>query len=74
LILEGHIFNSFRLKKGKKDPSIFRDVCSKMGYRPDEVLFVNDNIENIKRASGEGLKTVHFKSIENFEREIEKYL
>ncbi|MBM4128887.1 MAG: HAD-IA family hydrolase, partial [Nitrospira sp.] len=51
MILEGHIFNSFRLKKGKKDPSIFRDVCSKMGYRPDEVLFVNDNIENIKRAS-----------------------
>jgi putative hydrolase of the HAD superfamily len=69
-----YIFNSFRLKKSKRDPSVFRDVCSTMGFNPDEVLFVDDNSENVKRASGEGLKTLHFRDIEDFKREIEKYL
>lgn len=50
-----HVFNSFRLKKSKKDPSVFIDVCSEMGFKPEEVLFVDDNIENIKRARGRGL-------------------
>jgi putative hydrolase of the HAD superfamily len=68
------VFNSFRMKKGKRDPSIFRDICAAMGLRPDEVLFVDDNIGNIKRAACEGLKVIHFKDISNFEMEIGKEL
>jgi putative hydrolase of the HAD superfamily len=66
------VFNSFRMKKGKRDPSIFRDICAAMGLRRDEVLFVDDNIDNIKRAACEGLKVIHFKGISNFEMEIGK--
>jgi putative hydrolase of the HAD superfamily len=67
-----YIFNSYHLKKGKRDPSVFRDICLSMGLRPDEVLFVDDNIENIQRASGEGLKVIHFKDIDDFEREMKR--
>lgn len=69
-----YIFNSFRLKKSKKDPTIFKDVCSEMGFKPEEILFVDDNIENVKQASSNGLQTIHFKGILNFKKEIEKYL
>ncbi len=69
-----YIFNSFNLKKSKKDPSIFRDVCSAVGFKPEEVLFVDDNIENTKRALSAGLKVVHFKSMDDFEREIKNYI
>jgi len=66
------VFNSFRMKKGKRDPSIFRDICAAMGLRPDEVLFIDDNIGNIERAACEGLKVIHFKGIGNFKTEIER--
>ncbi|TAL23175.1 MAG: HAD family phosphatase [Nitrospirae bacterium] len=69
-----YVFNSFYLKKGKRDSTIFRDVCSKLGLMSDEVLFVDDNIKNIHRASAEGLKTIHFKRIEDFEKEISGYI
>ncbi len=67
-----YIFNSFTLKKSKKDPSIFRDACYAIGFKPEEVLFVDDNIENIKRALSAGLKVVHFKNMDDFERELKK--
>ena len=69
-----YVFNSFNLKKGKRDPSVFRDICSAVGLRPEEVLFVDDNIENIRRALGEGLNAVHFRSIGSFQSEISTFI
>ncbi len=67
-----YVFNSFRLKKSKRDPSVFRDVCGMMGLKPHEVLFVDDNDDNLKRASAEGLMTILFVSMADFERKIAK--
>ncbi len=68
-----YVFNSFRLKKSKKDPSVFAFVCSETGFKPEEILFIDDNIENIKRASENGLKTIHFKNKKDFENELQSY-
>lgn len=65
-----HIFNSFKIKKSKRDPSVFRYLCLAMGLKPDEVLFVDDNIGNIRNASNEGLKVIHFTNIDDFEKEV----
>jgi putative hydrolase of the HAD superfamily len=69
-----YVFNSFHLKKTKKDPSIFRDVCTLMGVRPEEVLFVDDNLENVKRAMSQGLKAILFKGVSEFQIEIKKFV
>lgn len=66
-----YIFNSFKIKKSKRDPSVFRDICLKIGLNPDEVIFIDDNIGHIKRASKEGLKVLHFTSVEDFEKDLE---
>jgi len=65
-----YIFNSFKLKKGKRDSSIFKDVCLSMGFSPEEVIFVDDNMGNIERALLMGLMAIHFKGMDDFEREI----
>jgi len=65
-----YVFNSFKLGKSKRDPSVFMDVCSIMGCRPKEALFVDDNADNIKRALEEGLATIHFKNMNDFENQI----
>lgn len=54
------IFNSFRLHKSKRDPSVFTDVCDMLGVPPDSVLFVDDNAGHIERAAGRGLQVYHF--------------
>jgi putative hydrolase of the HAD superfamily len=69
-----HIFNSFNLHKGKRDSSIFSDVCTVMGLKPEEVLFIDDNIDNIKRAHGERLHVIHFESIESFAKKIKNII
>ena len=69
-----YVFNSYTLHKGKKDPSVFGDVCSVMGFSPEEVIFIDDNSENIERARSKGLNTIHFQDMKNFEEEIQKYI
>ncbi len=69
-----YVFNSFHLKKTKRDPSIFRDICAGLGVHPDEVLFVDDDPGNIERASSQGLRTIHFKGVSEFQKEIEKFV
>jgi putative hydrolase of the HAD superfamily len=68
-----YVFNSFHFKKTKRDPSIFRDVCALLDLRPGEVLFVDDNLENVKRATSQGLRAIHFKGVSEFRIEIKDY-
>ena len=68
-----YVFNSYHLKKTKRDPSIFRDVCTLLGVRPKEALFVDDNMENVKRALNQGLRAIHFKEARDLQMEIKKF-
>ena len=67
-----YVYNSFHLKKSKKDASVFLDTCKAIVFKPEEMLFVDDNIENVNRASYEGLKTIHFENMNRFKKEIWK--
>ena len=67
-----YVFNSFHLGKTKRDPSIFRDVCDLLDLRPEEILFVDDNLDNVKRAKIQGLRTIHFRGAREFQIEIKK--
>ncbi len=69
-----HVFNSYTLKKSKRDPSLFRDVCVHLGVQPAEVLFIDDNSENIERAASQGLRTIYFKDVAMFKKEIKKFV
>jgi putative hydrolase of the HAD superfamily len=64
------VFNSFRLHKSKRDASVFRDVCAALGVKPEETLFVDDNINHVKRAQGQGLNTIHFTGVYDFETQL----
>lgn len=66
------VFNSFRLHKSKKDPSLFKDVAKTMGRIPKEILFIDDSAENVKRAASQGMKAIHYQDVEQFRRELEK--
>ena len=69
-----YVFNSYKIKKSKRDPSVFRDICAAMGVDPDTSLFIDDNAENIQRAANEGLKVIRFHTVDLFKREIAKFV
>ncbi len=68
------VFNSFRIHKSKRDASVFKEVCASLGVKPAEALFVDDNGNHIERAAKEGLRTIHFTSVNDFERRIAGFL
>lgn len=65
-----HIFNSYTLGKGKRDQSVFADACGVLGLKPGEVLFIDDNPDNIKRAGAGGLRAVHYTGITALEEAL----
>lgn len=54
------VFNSYRLGKGKRDPSIFDDALREMEVEPSEALFIDDNAGHVDRATGRGLRAILF--------------
>jgi putative hydrolase of the HAD superfamily len=68
-----HIFNSFYLGKTKRDASLFSDICDRLDLNPEEVFFIDDHLDNVKRASSQGLRTFHFKNVKEFEKEFQEF-
>ena len=54
------VYNSYHLGKGKRDPSIFDDVLSDLGFTPRQAIFVDDDPGNVERANSRGLTAVLF--------------
>jgi putative hydrolase of the HAD superfamily len=67
------VFNSYHLKRGKKDPQVFDEVAERLGVRPSEILFIDDNEGHIERARSKGLQTILFRDKESFVREIDGF-
>ena len=67
-----HVFNSYHLQRSKKDPSTFHHVCDAMGFSPEEVLFIDDNPENARRAEEAGLGAIVFENYRRFMEEINR--
>jgi putative hydrolase of the HAD superfamily len=68
-----HIFNSFYLGKTKRDASLFRDICDRLDLKPEEVLFIDDHLGHLERASSQGLRTFHFKNVKEIKKEFQKF-
>lgn len=67
-----YIFNSYRIRKSKRELSVFSDVCAAIGISSSEGLFIDDNSDNVQRASNEGLQVILFRDTESFKKELEQ--
>jgi len=67
-----YIFNSFDLKKSKRDATLFDDIAGQLGVEPGEILFVDDTPENLERAQAQGWKTLRFTTVEDFRTAIKE--
>ncbi|GAB4388831.1 MAG: hypothetical protein Kow0025_10490 [Thermodesulfovibrionales bacterium] len=65
------VFNSYRLGKGKRDPSLYGDAAAALGLAPGEVLLIDDKEENIQRAAGAGLHALLYRGADYLRRQLE---
>ncbi len=55
-----HVFNSYHMGKGKRDPSLFKDISEKLGLSPGEILLVDDMKSNVERAQAAGWAAISY--------------
>lgn len=69
----GRVFNSFRMGKSKRDPTLFDDVLGILGVAGERALFIDDDPGNIERAGDRGLRTLLYVDRKGFEAEMAKW-
>ncbi|HXR79215.1 MAG TPA: HAD family phosphatase [Bryobacteraceae bacterium] len=57
-----HLTLSYEVKSVKPEPAIYEHCLAGMGLRPEEILFLDDRIENIRGAERLGVRGVQFTS------------
>ena len=65
---------SYKAGSTKPSPEIYRVHLSKSGYKPDEVVFIDDREINCDGAKALGIKTILFQNFEQTKDELEKLL
>jgi putative hydrolase of the HAD superfamily len=72
-VLEGLVpecLFSSQLGLAKPDPRIFEVALQRLDVRPGDVVFVDDNAENVKAARRVGMRVVHHMSVEQTREEL----
>ncbi|MEF8793695.1 MAG: HAD-IA family hydrolase [Thiohalorhabdus sp.] len=52
------VYNSYRLGKGKRDPTLFHDVATDLNLPPERILLVDDSQANGDRARAGGFQVL----------------
>ncbi len=68
------VFLSYEMGLWKPDYAIYRKVLDATGYPPSEVLFLDDNADNIEAAKDMGIQTIKINPPESFVDILEKIL
>ena len=61
---------SCELGIAKPDPAIYAFTCDRLGVRPDEALFLDDKLENIRGAEAFGLQALQFSNITQLRHDL----
>ena len=72
--LFNYVFSSYRLGKGKRDPSLFDDVARAVNVEPDRILFIDDDPGHVNRARQKGWKAMLYIEQAGFQQELEEIL
>ena len=72
--LFNYVFSSYRLGKGKRDPSLFDDVARAVNVEPDRILFIDDDPGHVDRARQRGWKVILYIERAGFQKELEEIL
>ena len=68
------IFFSNEMHKTKAQASSFKSILKKLGLKPEECVFIDDQQRNTRAAKKLGFKAIHFKNRQQCEKELKSLL
>lgn len=71
-LVDGAIL-SYAVKQIKPDADIYQTLLSRFGLTAEECVFIDDRLENVEGAKREGIHGIHFRTIEQVQKELEAY-
>jgi len=69
-----YFVNSYNVGFKKPDQRIFFEALKITSSKPEETLFIDDSLENIRAAKQMGIKTIMFNNFEQFLPQYKKYI
>lgn len=57
-------------KMRKPNPEFYNVLLNRFSVRPDEALFIDDNLRNVKAAEELGISSIHFRSPQQLREEL----
>ncbi len=54
---------SYQIKMTKPDPRVFQYAIEKAGCKPEEIIYIDDGLNNIRSAKGFGLIGIHYSGL-----------
>jgi len=57
----------------KPDPKVFELALAKAGCKPEEVLFIDDGLNNVRAAQEMGINAIRFMGLDSLVEELPKY-
>jgi len=64
------VYNSYHIHQSKRDGKLFGFVLSDLGLSPENVLLIDDNTGNIRRAKSAGMNVYQFTDTDSFIRNV----
>nr|WP_286293519.1 HAD family phosphatase [Methylomarinovum sp. IN45] len=64
------LYVSYRLGKGKRDPSLFDDIARDLNLAPQEILFIDDSPGNVAQARRQGWRALLFQGEADLRRRL----
>jgi HAD superfamily hydrolase (TIGR01509 family) len=56
----------------KPNPQIFKYAIEKAGCKPEEIVYIDDGLNNIRVAQKLGVIGIHFTNVEDLKKELQK--
>ncbi len=66
------VFTSFELGSRKEDRNTFIKVLNKTQFKPQEIIFIDDNERNIENAKSLGINAIKYESYEKLIKDLNK--
>ena len=71
--MDGGVFSCYE-KLIKPDPALFKVILERYGLKPEECVFIDDNLPNVEAARNLGINAIHFKKYSQAKDELENLL
>lgn len=72
-LMDGVVF-SYRIRRLKPDPEIYRYLFETFSLKPEECVFLDDRPENIEGARNAGMQGILFRDYDSARQELDKFL